>query len=533
MTFSPQKKPIRNIPSLRYGMNTQQESDEIQDFEMADCENFSIEEDAVKSAPGFVRYDTKLDTGPVWGIYEFIKSDGTHTLIRQIAGKLQYDANGAGGWADCTLPTVGSPAATVILTQIQPTFASLNDILIFSNGTDGVMSSADGITWTIRPTLPKGRIVFNNGYNRLLFCNTPEAHSIIWWTEINDPLTVRASSWQYIDPNNGQDILGIGKLPNGAMIIFKNKSYYSVDDITLGMATVTYLGDFYLASHHTIKTTENSIIAAGIDGIYEFGGGIMNKISGRINWTGRNAITRFDLMTAVYLDSKYYLSMPDATVAQTYNSQEYVVYRNIRRGDPVQPYAITRNRRYWGCYGIEERVSGAGKIFRLHVGESKDFTLGSPAVTASKNNYVNYQRNTGVTQGLNGEAQESFFITKFFTDDVPYFVKRYKKVFLDMKISDDVTVTLGYRFSPNGAFTEVAQDFSVGNIDMILEDGLTRGFIEGFNFKSPDYGSENTFFSIENTGKPRGIQLRISVNDADNVTALGLAYQFKVKQKFK
>lgn len=530
--FQPPKKPIHNIPSLRFGMNTQQESDEIQDFEMADCENFSIEEDSVKSAPGYVQFDTTATEGPVWGIYEFIKSDGTHKLIRQIAGKLQYDATGTGGWTDCTLPTSGSPAATIVLTQVQPTFVTLNNIVLYSNGTDNVMSSTDGITWTDRSTLPKGRYIVSNGYNRVLFCNTTASPSIIWWSDINDPLTVGASSWQYIDPNNGQGIAGVGKLPNGALIVFKDKSYYSVDDITLGMSTVNYIGEFYLGSHFTIKTTENSIIAAGLDGIYEFQGGAMVKISGKINWTNRNAITRPDLMTAVYLDGKYYLSMPDADIAQTYNSQEYILYRNIQRGDPVQPYAVTRNRRYWGCYGIEQKVSGLTKTLKLHVGESKDFTTGSPASTASKNYTVNYQRDDAITQGLNGSDQTCWFITKFFTDNVPYFVKRYKKAFVDLKITNDASVTLGYRFSPSGQFTEVSTAFTVSDMDWDLGDG-SGGFSEGYSFVTPDAGAVNKFFSLENTGKPRGIQFKVTVTETNDIVVLGLAYQMRVKSKFK
>lgn len=532
MTFIPKSTSVQNIPTLRYGMNNQQEADEILDYELSDCENISIDEDSMKSAEGYVQFGNESE-GTYWGIYQFKKSDGTQRLIRQRGSILEYDSNGSGDWQPCTLPTTGSPATPISLTEIAPTWATLNDIVLYSNGTDYVMSSSDGITWVQRTGLPKSRVIMNNNKNRILFMAQPAAYSRVDWCDINDPLTINASSYQLIDPNNGEVLIGGAVAPDGTNLVFKENSVYQISDYTTdGMIDVNKIGSVRLSSHHSIANTEDSVMFMGQDGIYEYKMGGIYKISGKINMLGRNAITNKSLCCGAYIESKYHLSIPDSDISQTYNSQEYIVYKKQVRNDSTQPYAITRNRRYFGCYAIEDYdIAGGGKRVRLYAGDSRPSTSGSPAESNTLFCYINVYRDTTITQGLNGEPQECWFITKFYTGKVPYYVKKFKKFFFNLKLDNDTTVVVGYRFSPYQEFTEVSQSATGGDIDFVYDDLTTGGFGDGFGFSSTT--SSDQFIDIENEENPRGIQFRIRTNQVNDATVLGLAFSYRVKQRFK
>lgn len=522
---------VRNIPNLAMGLNDQMEAGEIMDNEMSDCENFVVDEVSIRSAPGYVSYQNYPHEGPFWGIYHARFSTGTQVLIRQCGDHLEYD-NGSGDWTACTLPTSGSPASTISLNQVQPTFAMLNDTIVFCNG-QIVMYSTDGVTWIndtdLIVTGDVPNIVISNGNNRLFYIINSKSE--IWWSDINSPQVVQSASWQYIDPNNGQDIRGAVLTNTGSLLLFKENSFYEIDDISLGMAGVNLLGEVKLASHHTLAMTENSVILLGVDGIYEYAGGNMTKISGRIKWTGRNNVTNWDLACATYINGEYRVSMPDANVSTSYNCQEYVVHRRVYRNDSVQPYLITRNRRYFGCYGIAYDTNASSRRVRLYAGFSVASSTGSPAYNEAKFVYINVYKDSSVTQGLDGTAQSGYITTKYFTENIPYYAKKYRKFFYELSVAQDTTNTFSYRFTPYGSWTDVSVNTTTGDIEWTFEDGSTGEFSEGFGFSEPAIG--RGFIDIENSEKPRGVQFKISIDSINDVIFFGLAYSYKVKPKFK
>ena len=527
MAFVQKTYKIKNIPNLSYGINDLMEAGEILENEMADCENYTVDEASIRTAPGYVMYQTVNKSTVDWGIYHLRLSNGTQKLLRQTGTKLQYD-NGSSVWTDCILPTTGSPAASISLPENQPTFVTLNDICVYSDGVTYTLSSTDGITWTNQPTLPKG-ILINNGKNRILYIEN--ATSKIWYSDLNTPLTVQAASWQFIDPNNGQNSRGAITSNTGSTLFFKESQFYEIDDVSLGMIGVNPLGEVRLASHHTICQTENSIILMAVDGIYEYMGGVMRKISGRISMTGRNSITNWNLATASYINGEYRVSIPDADVSLTYNCQEYVVHKGLMRQDSEQPYVITRNRRYFGCYGIEYATTADSRRVRLYAGGSVATTSGSPALTNCPFVYINVYKDDSITQGLNGAAQSGYFVTKHFTDNIPYYVKKFKKLFYELNLSQDTIPTFSYRFSPYDQWTDVAKSLTAPTMQWLLEDGSSGGFSEGYGFSAE--GATKDFMDIENNEKPRGIQFKITTSSINDIIFLGLAYSFRPKPRFK
>lgn len=524
------------MKNFRLGMNTMQTPEEINDSEMADCENWTVEGDSIALAPGYSSWDDDSLAGPYWGGVQFVKADGTWVDIRQRQGTLEYAVDGDSLWTTCTLPTTGSPAAAITLTQKPCTFAILNNILLWANGTEDIMSTTDGITWIARPSLPDAAVVMNNGANRMLFLHQTASKYRLDWSDINDPLTVNAASFQLIDPNSNGALLGAGLAPDGTNILFKEHGVYAVSSyVTDGIVDINFIGRCPFASHQTIATTENSVIFAGWDGVYELIGGVIRKISGNISEIGRNDVLKTHLWCGVYYNSKYHFSKQDADISQEYNAQEYIIHRKLGRNDAIQPYVITRNRRYFGMYFIEDGQFDYGRDITLFVGDSRPSTSGSPAVENHIFAFVNDYKITessdfSLELGLAGAAQDAFFITKYFTGDIPFYVKRFKKIFSHFKVTQDLTVTVSYRFLPYGEWTDTTSNLTSGSLDMIYDSLETGAFAEGFSFSTDTLGT--IFTDIENTEKPRGIQFKVSVSSIPDVLLYSMAYQYRVKTKF-
>lgn len=528
----------KNLPTFRLGMNTLQDQMEISDMELVDSENWAVDEDAMLTSPGYVLYGSQ-SPAPYWAIYQFVKSDGTQVLLRQAKDTLEYELNGSGVFTACTMPTFGSPAETLSLTQTPGTFAQLNDTVVFGNGVDQTISSTDGITWTIPTTgspaeeLPRA-FVFNNGKNRLVYFNQLDNKFRIDWTDINAPTTISPDSYALVDPNNGWGVEGMAKTPIGSTLLFTEGALYEISDyVDNGIVDINLVADnVRLSSHQSIVTTEYSVIFHAYDGIYEYINGNVRKISGRITPTGRNYITNLKLICAGYINGVVYMSTPDANVSQDYNSQEWMIYTRLLREDSAQPYVIMRNRRYIGCYGREYFIDGDEEYDTLYFGDSRSGTFGSPAEPYSTFAYGNVYRDSEGDQGLGGEAQTAWFITKFFTENIPYHVKRFKKVFANFELQNSVTYTISYRFQPYGEWTDVSDILSpTSELDFLLEDDSEDGFTEGFGFSSQEIG--NVVKSIEHSNTPRGIQFKVETTQVQDVRLYGMAYTFAVKPQFR
>ena len=528
-----QPTSVHSVLNLGLGLNDQMDASQIADAEVADCENFSIEEGTLSTAPGFSLWDDdSTNYGPFWGSVTFTKSTGVALDVRQRQDKLEYALGGGSIWQTCTLPTVGSPAYTISLDQVPCTFAHLNDILLFANG-QYVLSSTDGKTWTNQPTLPLCRVVFNNGKNRILFLNQPNSPYRFDWCDINTPLTVNAASYEMVDPNNDGNVIGAGKTPDGTTLIFKEGAVYSVADIVdNGMVDINFLGNITLLTHQTIATTENSVIWIGYAGVFEYISGVIRLISGRINWVGRNDVSITGTCCAAYYNFKYHFSIPDRTLSEYYNCQEYIIYKNLSRNDTVQPYPITRNRRYIGCYNVADYSDPyeGGRDISLMIYDSRSEaqmpTSGSPAVTDIPiSAFVNDYRETAY---INYGVQDCYFVTKYFNENVAYYVKKYRKLFANMKLFQSTTITLSYRFVPYGQWKDTTVDVLAEMVKFL--EGYE--FSEGYGFAQDTLGA--VFIDINNPEKPRGIQFKFAVSTTKDISYLSLAHNYIVKStKFK
>ena len=501
---------IRNIPHLRTGLNNRYDAGEIADTDITDMENVEVDTRSIRSAAGYVTYDSSPANGPFYGGFHAKFSGGTNRLIRQKGTKLQYD-DGTGVWTDCTGGTG--------LTATACSFEMLNDIVLWSNGTDTVKSSTDGISWTDRAGLPKSQKLFNNGLNRILFMCQPSAPSRVDWSDINDPLTVGASAFQFFGKNDGQNIEDAVLLPNGSMILFKTGRFYQISDITLDTVATDPIGEAPCV-RYTAVATENSAMWAGPDGkIYELIGGQAVLISDQV---APLSITKPASMRGVYFNNKYHLAVPNGSDSN--NSYEYVVNRSLLTGNPKNPYVITKNQRYFGCYIKEDREVSGVRRNRLYAGDSRTNTLFA---------YINDEHDESLTQGLAGADQTCYFVTKYYTEDAPFLLKRYVKYFADIISSSAQTITVSYRFDQFDQWLDLSFITSSESLEWLYDDGTSSGtFSEGYSFSTPAQARE--FKDIEETGaSPYGIQFKISWTSDVDVEVLGQAYKFLFNKNFR
>jgi hypothetical protein len=319
--------------------------------------------------------------------------------------------------------------------------------------------------------------------------------------------------------------------------VFKDEFVYEITNITYGFADVGIAARTKLADHKTIATTEDSVIFCGYDGPYEYIGGRVRYLFGEVKKKDRNFTLRNVGFVAAYFFRKYYLALPDANVSSLYNSQEYIIDRNLPGPSQNQPYAITRNRRYVGCYGIEDETGSIGPTLRavsLYYGDSR-ISTGSPATGGTIYGYINSFELTsaeGYTQGLNGEAQDCYFTTKFFTNDEFYYEKKYRKFYFSAKSEETVNFTVSYRFDPYESFQSATVTSEGVTLEWEYDDGSTGGWAEGFDWAFT--GISHNFVDVENSSDtPRGIQFKISWSTVEPVEIIDLSFNFRPKNKYR
>ena len=493
-------KKIKDIPHLGAGVNTSDANSEIMDYEMATCLNWEVNEKTLRTSAGWVDYGSVEQETPIYGGFEARFEDGTHIMIRQKGTILEKD-NGAGSWTEVENG----------LTEARCTFTMLNDTILWSNGIDDIKSSTDGTTWTDQAGLPKSKKIVHNGKNRIVFANQPDAPSKISWSNINDPLTVDASSYQFIGKNDGEQVLDVVVTEKGGIYVFKTTRVYEIGDVSFDMIGVDPIGKLAYIPF-TAVATENSVMATAFDGIYEIVGGTINLISKNIK---RGSIQPKNTDTAVcsYFKNKYRVSLP---INQIYNDTEIVVDRKQPTGNPFNPYAITFNTREIGDYIYEQNYYGTTMRHRLYVGGSRIGTFA----------WLNTNHNKGVQQGILGNNQTCMFETKFFTFNSPFFIKRFLRYFISLSADEDIDVEICYRFDSVGQY--ICTNLTGATGEFPWEGDYN--FDEGYGFSSPL--SDEQFISLEKTGVPRGIQFKVTVTTKKDLTILSQAFSYSIKPRF-
>lgn len=499
--------PIALMPLPIYGLNDKFDAYHIDPQEAAEIENIEIDKQSAISRLGYTQYGTTSGSGPIKNGIDYRRSGGTNYLVRSRRDAIEYYKTSNQTWTAISLP--------ITLTANRKVgFAVLNDLLIIDNGLESDIKW-DGSVATQIVANPKGdaSIVYQNRWVKFNF-----AESKIYYSDINDPETFDALSYEVIDPNSGAIGTGISEL-NGQIVIFKENKPYILTQL-VGGAIYPLDGQATCISHYSIAKTNRSLIYCGVDGFYELSGTTSKLISGRLDSTKFNQ-SMLDETHAVFHENKYRCFIAEA--GYLYNNLEVVIDTTQGTPFPDNPYPIIKNRGLNGACFIQTLRSGDQK---LYFGDSRPDS-GSPIVSYSKV----YRMFDGLTD--DGEDIDAYWISKLFDGGTPFFQKRYRDIYTRVENTTNLTYYTAYRFSQNDAWTEFTLEFPTTDLTWILDDGTeVTDWEEGFAW--PVEGTEDNYHAIEQSGQPKTIQFRnrVSENDAQ-AKWVYQAYRFKQKNKFK
>lgn len=200
------------------------------------------------------------------------------------------------------------------------------------NGTDTPQqwdgSAASSSNWTAASgTLPNGKyITYHN--NRIAIAGTTSNPSRLYLSAIVDPagLVDGARNWATpdavtidLDPNDGQEITGIGKV-GPYLLVFKPRKTFVVLDTDSGSYRVLN-SEVGCTAHRSIVETTNGTYFLGTDGaVYVTNGTTVEDISSGISPLLKSiAGSSISYAAGVFYDQRYYLSIP-----QSSNTCEYI-----------------------------------------------------------------------------------------------------------------------------------------------------------------------------------------------------------------
>lgn len=196
------------------------------------------------------------------------------------------------------------------------------------NGTDTPQqwdgSAASSSNWTAASgTLPNGKyIAYHN--NRIAIAGTSSNPSRLYLSALVDPAgsvdgarnwdtTSNAAITVDLDPNDGQEITGLGKV-GSYLLVFKPRKIFVILDTDTGANRVLH-NEVGTTAHRTIFETTNGTYFLSTDGtVFVTNGTTVTDISHDIHpllmGIGGNNV---QYAAAAYYDQAYYLSIPQGT----------------------------------------------------------------------------------------------------------------------------------------------------------------------------------------------------------------------------
>jgi len=500
------QRPISQVRLPLYGMNDQDETYVINDFEASYMQNMEIQENVLVSRLGFNSIDDATASGAILNMYEYRKSDGNNYFLRQRGAVIEEYNEGTNAWDALSL------AISISATK-KISFATLNNLCIFSNGEDNDQKY-DGTTVTELASNPKAevQIVFQNRLVKLDFTS-----SKLSFSNINDPETFGASDFHLIDPNNASLGAGVGEL-NGQVVVFKENKKYIVTQL-VGATIYPLDGEQSTVSHYSIASTGSSLIFLDYSGWYELRGGVTRLISDHIKMSNLDA-SRLGNAHAIYFDNKYRCFVTESAFG--YNNREYVINTNVPTIFPENPFAITMNLINGNCYST--RITGSNQ--KLYFGDSRP-NAGSPVSTYGKTYLMDS------TMADDGATIPAFWETKLFDGGTPFYSKKYKKAHVRLENQAGLVAYVAYRFNSSGGWSETAITVNSSLLTWIMDDASEiTTWSEGYGFPYEDVTDQ--FIPIQNVGRPRTIQFRYRNNDDDaQAKWIYASYRYRIRDKYK
>ena len=316
---------------FRGGLNTKAANYLVEDTQCRDCLNVqSTTTGAVIKRQGIL---SLADIGAATKTVQAIEATSSdHFLamsdakIFKVVGSVPTEvASGfsEGKWTvvEATADTTG-PALTPVETSQGPVF--------LSNGS--VSKAWDGTTltnWTmdVDSTLDvPGSLVKPHKYSlvhesRVVTAGNLENKSTAYWSEVQIGIGTKPRTWmlenqQLFDPDDGDEITGLGRVGSN-ILVFKKHKVFVVYDINTG-ANRRLTSNIGCVSHRSIVETPNGTYFLADNGVYVTNGSDVQLVSDQITPT-IIGLTQTSNATGMYFRNHYFLSSPTDGIILDYD----------------------------------------------------------------------------------------------------------------------------------------------------------------------------------------------------------------------
>ncbi|CAB4172205.1 hypothetical protein UFOVP1346_16 [uncultured Caudovirales phage] len=307
---------------FRGGLNTKAANYLLEDTQCRDCLNVqSTTTGAIVKRPGITTVASQTPSFTSLYAIESTSSDhflaATSTTLNKIVGSAITSVSTgetSGQWAlvEATTDTTG-PSLTPAETSQGPVFLSNGNVSKAWDGTTlvdwtmDVNSTLDVPGAAVPPhtisLVHESRIVIASG-------------STIYWSEVQVgtgtlPRTWMLENQQLFDPDDGDEITGLGRVGSN-LIVFKKHKIFVVYDINTG-ANRRLTTNIGCVSNRSIKETPFGTLFLADSGVYVTGGNSCDLISDQITPTIL-ALNATSTATAEFHRNHYYLSVGTVTL---------------------------------------------------------------------------------------------------------------------------------------------------------------------------------------------------------------------------
>jgi hypothetical protein len=190
------------------------------------------------------------------------------------------------------------------------------------NGTDTPLQwtgAGNVATWTAAAgTLPNGKYIIAHG-NRMWVANVPAAGtsdpgSTLYWSDLGDPRTWTAANVNMLDPNDGDEITGLGKV-GSYLLVFKRRKTFLIYDSDIG-ANRRISDSVGCCSNRSITETPSGTFFLTLDrGVYRTDGSRMDLVSDNVAPTiSALSTTQREGAAGAFFNDHYYLSAGSVTL---------------------------------------------------------------------------------------------------------------------------------------------------------------------------------------------------------------------------
>lgn len=478
------------------GLNTTAAPTSVADNESPDLQNVDFNEfGAIKKRKGYATLNTTPLTGEteLTGLYQYRLNDGTSKLVCPHSTAFYKMDTDSSGVPDGTPDDITS--GETITAEEKFSFDTIRNTLVATNGTDlpfkwdAVNSPNDIAQLGVPAGLTKAKYVV--GFkDRTILANVTvsgvDYPSRFYYSDIGTLDTFSATSFISVQTDDGGQIRGIIVLGE-RLVILKDFGIYNI--LFTGDADVPFIvrksnSDVGCISHWSIAKVKNNIVFLSPDGIYIYNGTESMKISDKIETT----LEEFQTADYTKTSSANYRLLNQCwftfTSAAGTHSDRVIVwdYSNNAFGLHVgmEPAVITT---FYDGNNLE----------RLY--------------HADYYGYI-YQNNTGNSDYLKNvqTAIDAYYITKWFTFNMPSHSKTVPHVFLYLDEEGDWDLSFSYTFNFQ------AGDWVTQSVSLFDDGGIVGVAIVGVDIVG---GKDGIIERVDLRGQGQVIRMKFSNSNID------------------